>query len=780
MAHRSPASASRYAAAIITLVMLVVLFWGAVEQIQPPAPVPANAPADQFSALRALENLREIARKPRPTGSEENARVREYLLSELQRLGLSPDTQTGSVARTDPRWGGRNMGATVNNVIGRLKGAASTRPLMLVAHYDSVPSGPGASDDGSGAATLLETARALESGPRLRNDVIFLFTDGEELGLLGAQAFVNEHPWAREPGVVLNFEARGACGPSFMFETSAENGWLVRQFAGASPYPAAASFAGEVYKRLPNDTDLTIFKRAGLAGLNFAYVGCFPRYHNMGDSLENLDLRSLQQGGSDALALARRFGSLDLTKTSAPDAVYFNLGRWIVRYPENRKLPILALALLLVIVVVAIGFRHERLEWGGITAGFIGWLAGTALATTACVLLWRGLLPTHFVSRLPYGTAYNGSYYAWAFVALAVAVPAAIYAGLFRRFNVESLALGALLWWVGFAVVISVRAPEASYLLLWPLVASLIEMAYAFARRHREQQTDGVLLWTLPAVVGILLFGALPYLLIMLEGTLAIVPLVVTVSLLVGFLVPQLHILAAPWRWGPAAAAALAALALIVAGAASSGYDADHPRADSIFYTLDAATGGASWVSADRAPDPWTAQFLTGRVEKGSLDQLALGPRSVIQSPAPAVALAPPDLTTLDDITIGDSRLMRFRLSFAPAARLVWVKVDKARVTEAQVNGKKITGSGSTPVAGWLLVYAAPPPAGLLLTLEVEASSSPVLRIFEDSDGLPVLPGMSFTPRPPDLMPAPMALPLDSSTVVSKAFEHFTMSHMAM
>ena len=760
--------------------MLVVLFWGAVEQLQPPAPVPASAPPDQFSALRALEKLRTIARKPHPTGSEENARVREFLLAELKALKLSPEVETTSVARTDPRWGGRNLGATVNNVAARMKGAASTRPLMLVAHYDSVPSGPGASDDGSGVATLLETARALERGQPLRNDVIFLFTDGEELGLLGAQAFVNEHPWAHEPGVLLNIEARGACGPSFMFETSAGNGWLICQLARAAPYPAAASFADEVYKQLPNDTDLTIFKHAGLAGLNFAYVGCFPRYHTMGDSVESLDLRSLQQDGSYALTLARQFGNLDLTSTQAPDAVYFNVGRWIVRYPEAWTPVILALALLLSVVVVTLGFQRAHLKWVGMAAGFVGWLAATALAATASFLLWRALRPTHLVSRLPYGTAYNGAFYAWAFVALAVAIVAAVYGRLFRSFNVESLALGALLWWAGLAIIASLRAPAASYLLLWPLVASLAEMAYAFAERHREPDAEGILLWTLPAVVGILLVGALPYLLIMLLGTQVIVPLVVTVSLLVGFLVPQLHILAVRWRSGLAVAAALAAVVLIVAGAAHSGYDSNHPRANSIFYALDADTGRALWMSTDRVQDAWTEQFLAPSVGKGSLDQLALGRRPVIESPAPAAALPAPSLATLDDITVGDSRVMRFRLSFAPSARVIWVAVDKARVTEAQVNGKKIAGSRPLPVGEWSLVYVAPPATGLLLTLEVNASSSPVVRVFQDCEGLPALPGIAFKPRPPDLMPTPFSLPLDSSTVVSKTFEHFTMSNMAM
>lgn len=52
-----------------------------------------------------------------------------------------------------------------------------------------MPTGPGAADDASGAAILLKTARALKSETPLRNDVIFLFTDGEETGLFGAKTW---------------------------------------------------------------------------------------------------------------------------------------------------------------------------------------------------------------------------------------------------------------------------------------------------------------------------------------------------------------------------------------------------------------------------------------------------------------------------------------------------------------------------------------------------------------------------------------------------------------
>jgi hypothetical protein len=576
------AQGSAATAAVTTLVLVTALFFLAWWSAQPPSPLPSDAPADQFSAMRALDKLQVIAQAPHPLASVEHDRVREHVAEEVRSLGLDPQVQTTSVVRTDPKWYGRAVGATVSNVMARLPGTANTRPLMLVAHYDSVPSGPGASDDGSGVVTLLETLRALRSGPAPRNDVIFLFTDGEEAGLLGAQAFVNEHPWAHEPAVVLNFEARGACGPSTMFETSPGNGRLIAEFAAAAPHPVASSFFYEAYKRLPNDTDLTVFKRAGLPGLNFAYCGCFARYHTMGDNVGNLDARSLQHDGSYALTLARRFGNLDLRNTRASDAVYFNAGRWVLHYPVGWTLPLFVITLLLAAYTMVMGLRRRRLRLSAVAAGFAGWLLGTVLAAGICQLLWTALHGTRFVSLLPYGMAYNGDLFAWGFVALTVAMLAATYAFLFRRFGIEGLVLGSLLWWLLLGGLLSLTSPGASYLLVLPLIVSLAELAYAFSRRH-EPNPDSVLLWTLPAVVGILLAGGLPYMLVMLLGTLALPALVITVALLVGFLVPQLHILLRLRGWWVSGAATLAAATLFGAAMASAGYSRERQRADSIF-----------------------------------------------------------------------------------------------------------------------------------------------------------------------------------------------------
>lgn len=209
---------NRAAAAAASAFLLIVTFL-AVHQIQPPEVAPADAPRTESSAARAMEHLNVIAARPHPPGSPENDAVRDYLLNQLTAVGLDPQVQTSTMIRYESKWLGPAVAAKVHNVLARLKGTESTPPegqsrakaVMLVAHYDSVSGGPGTSDHGSGTATLLETARALKTGPPPANDVIFLFTDGEELGMLGAQAFVDEHPWAKDVGLVMNFEARGAC-----------------------------------------------------------------------------------------------------------------------------------------------------------------------------------------------------------------------------------------------------------------------------------------------------------------------------------------------------------------------------------------------------------------------------------------------------------------------------------------------------------------------------------------------------------------------------------------
>src|SRR6187401_21329 len=239
--------------AVITTAGILVLCALLVRDAsQPPAPIAATAPATEFSAERALAHVREIAQRPHPAGSADNARVRDYLIAQLRALGLEPQVQEATGVGTRYPDAGR-----IRNVLARLPGRSPGGPaVVLMAHYDGVAGGPAAGDDAAGSAAILETVRALRAGPPLAHDVIIAITDGEEAGLLGAAAFVREHPWARDVGVTLNFEARGTTGRSYMFETGPGNLDVARVLRNVRDL-SATSLSVTVYRTLPNDTDLS-------------------------------------------------------------------------------------------------------------------------------------------------------------------------------------------------------------------------------------------------------------------------------------------------------------------------------------------------------------------------------------------------------------------------------------------------------------------------------------------------------------------------------------------
>ena len=249
----------------------------------------------------------------------------------------------------------------IQNVLARLKGTGNGSAVLLVAHYDSLKESFGANDDGAAVATLLETLRTLKAGEPLKNDIIFLFTDAEELGMLGAQVFVAEHDWARDVGVVFNFEARGNSGPVMMFESSDNNGWLIGEFARAAPFPFAHSLSYEIYKLLSNDTDLTVFKEAGLVGFNFAHIDGIAHYHSPQDNLSAVDAGTIQHQGSYAVALTRHFGNVDLNQSSNQNAVYFDLfGRVLVHYSYVWVIPLTLLTGVLFVVVLILWFPKTQ------------------------------------------------------------------------------------------------------------------------------------------------------------------------------------------------------------------------------------------------------------------------------------------------------------------------------------------------------------------------------------------------------------------------------------
>ena len=263
-----------------------------------------------------MVHVRAMAERPHPSGSADHARVREYLLAQLRMLALEPEVQaTTAVGTRTP------TAAHVKNVLARLPGRVpGGKALLIVTHYDGVPASPAAGDDGAGSAALLETLRALRTGAPLEQDVIALFTDAEESGLLGAAAFVREHHWAKDVAMTTNFEARGTEGRSMMFETGAGNLDAVRVLSTLDDV-TAGSLSVTVYRMLPNDTDLSELSLLGTPALNFAFIGGVERYHTEHDDVAHLDEGSVQHHGAQMLALARAFANGPLPRPATGDTV---------------------------------------------------------------------------------------------------------------------------------------------------------------------------------------------------------------------------------------------------------------------------------------------------------------------------------------------------------------------------------------------------------------------------------------------------------------------------
>lgn len=484
----------------LALILLVVCAAIAVYLDRPPRSLSKDAPVSVFSADRAASYLAVIARAPHPINSAEHAAVRDYIVSTLQGLGFTPEIQ-----RTTDINLSRHVPGALDNIICRLKGSGTGKAVLLAGHYDSVPAGPGADDDGVAVASLLETARILRSLPQLKRDVIFLFTDGEERGLLGARAFVSEHPWAHDVGVVLNFEARGTTGPSIMFETSDNNGWLIKNFSQAAIHPVANSLSYEIYKLLPGDTDFTIFRRAGYSGLNFAYIQGFAYYHTSLDTPQNADRGSIQQHGDYMLNLARQFGNADTDDPRSSNLVYFDIfGQFLVRYGKTVAKLFLAFAIVIVASALYFGIRAKRLRAGAILGGVASAIIGIAVTILASkTIAWLVLAGRGHSSRLKEGLTYETGWYILSFCVIGLGCSMAFYFLAAKRFGAEGLAAGSFLVWMVLIIAMSIYLPGGTYLLLWPLLFSALAWLVLFVRGGTSANATNAILFlgSLPAIV---------------------------------------------------------------------------------------------------------------------------------------------------------------------------------------------------------------------------------------------------------------------------------------
>jgi hypothetical protein len=436
---------------------------------QPPAPRDAAAPADQFSAVRARVALERLLSgdTPHPIGSDANARIAARIGDELAALGYAVETQDAFACRV--AWG---ICGSVTNVLTRLPGETEGPAVLLTAHYDSVPAASGAADDMAGVAVMLEIARSLREGEPRRIPVVFLFSDGEEVALLGAEAFMAEHPRANDVGAVVNLEANGTHGQSVLFQTTGESGWLIDTFAAHAPRPVTSSAYDAIYALLPFNTDLTVYGEAGLPGLNFAFIEEHPQYHTPLDALANLSPGSLQHHGDNALAAVRALGAADLANPPSGRSVYQDVPPGVVlRWPEPWSLPLAAATAIGWAGVGVAAYRRGALAWRSLLWGLLALPLGVAgaallgLGLASLVQAATGAALPWYAHPIPLRIAIGAAATTWTVLVASV---------LARRAGFWGIFLGVWIWWAALSALVAALLPGVSPLALLPTILAAL------------------------------------------------------------------------------------------------------------------------------------------------------------------------------------------------------------------------------------------------------------------------------------------------------------------
>ena len=720
----------------------------AILGLKAPKATPATAPQNEFSAERALIHVRALSGAPHPTGSRANLAAREYVMAQLSGLGFNPQVATAIGIYNGS---GTLIAGNTHDVVARLPGTANTGAILLMAHYDSVANGPGAADDGTGVAAILEGIRALKAELPLKNDLIVLITDGEEAGLLGAEAFVASHPWMKDIALVMNFEARGNQGPSLLFETSVNNARLIKEVAQSAPYPTGSSLFYAVYKLLPNDTDFTVFRAAHARGLNFAFGGHLEAYHSWLDTADNLDPASLQHHGSYVLSLVRHFGRMDMStfEQQNGDAVFFDwYGSNLITYSERWVIPGEFTVTVLLALAIILGSRNGEVRMKRLLLAVLASL--TILLIIPVVMAIAGWLVLKFQGgRGLVGDLPANSLLLIGLVLVGAALGGAAVGKFRKHFNPAELFLAGLVLTCILSWILALLLPAGSYLLSWPLLFTVF--GFVLVRLTGRRSPRAWLLATITgAVVTILLFAPIAYLLyvFLTLNLLSIVAVGLLVGLFFNICMPVIDAAAParPWRTIvlPLLVAATVCLGI---GIMQSHPSVQHPRQDDLLYSFNADDHTAVWISPDNALDGYTSQFISATANRQPLpNYLAGSQRKVLSSPAPVLDLLPPISIIRADEQKGDIHNLLMHVQSPRDAEFIVMRFEVG----VQPVSVKISGRTMSPgpnAAGLSLLLYGMGSQGADLDLTLKAPSGVSFWVGDYSVGLP-----TTQRRPPELI----------------------------
>lgn len=721
---------------ICIVLVLVAVTWLAIADLRVPDAL-LTEDRNGISIDRAMSHVHTMATEPHPTGSERNRQVREYILNTLKSFGYAPEIQEAISIDA------YNTACYLENIIASKKGDKSSGAVLIVGHYDSVRQGPGASDNLAAVAAMLETARSLWNMPVL-NDVIFLFTDGEEIGLKGARAFVDKHPLAGDIGVVLNFEARGISGPSIMFETGGKNGALIRSLARTA-FPVAYSWSYEVYSLMRNNTDFSVFKNKGIQGLNFAFIGGgFTHYHRMLDTAENLDVRSLAHHGNYMRSLVTSLSRLDLSGIEEQNRVYFRLPGVFVHYQYRLVPPITAGITGFFILVCGVGFTRKKLKILKVLSGILSLPLLLVTASGLVYCSWRAIRLFHpqYYEVFSDG-GYSAIWYIWAFSLLTVLVCLLLLGWIAKRIGAANLFAGLLCAWCAGSVLSAFFVPGGSYMFAWPLLFGSCAL-YLLIRTSSSSPVplSTVFIQLILALPVIVLVSPVIVLIFEAMGlNLAFVTATVLTVLVLSMMVPLVEVVQGKgWEWLSGVLGGLV-IAALLGGSWFSRFDEEHPKAVNFRYHLNSDLDrGLYVVDKDSNVGDWLPMPFVGVTSEERPSRFLSEKQKVAKATAYPGSGAKSSLIAVDRGAGSNSAAYTLRLDGDVAYWGMLVRATRNSVAAAWLDGEPLrVREGQLK-----LRLQSFPPQGYTLRVEIDSTGPLVLDTMTwrglESDMVPDLP----------------------------------------
>jgi len=729
----------------------------------------------EFSTERAFNQVEIIAQKPHYVGSTNHELVANYLKLELNRIGLETSVQEGFTLND------KGLLVKSKNILARIKGTNNTKALLLLSHYDSAPHSfsKGASDDASGVATILEGVRAfLYSKHPQKNDIIILFSDAEELGLNGAALFVNQHPWAKDVGLVLNFEARGTSGPSYMLmETNKGNQALVEEFTKAKPsHPVSNSLMYSIYKMLPNDTDLTVFREQGnIQGFNFAFIDGHFNYHTQQDDIQHLNKTTLAHQGTYIMPLLKYFTNIDLNQTeSTEDNVYFNAPFSFISYPFTWVMPMTLIAFGLLVLFIFVGKVKRIITFTEIFKGFVPLLGSIIIAGLVTFLGWKLILEIYpQYSDLLNGFTYNGHAYIGAFVTLSIAICFAFYHHFSEAKTTMNHFVAPLLLWIIINAFLANSLTGAGFLIIPVYFGILLFGIFVFTQHYSLGMN---LIFSIPAlaiVAPFIVMFPIGLGLKILYGS------AVLTVLLFGLLLPIFGAFAKKGAW--IVVFFIVSISFFVYAGYNSGYEYGKAKSNSLLYVYNADNNSAVWTTYDTNLDEWTKSYLGEKNQKAvGLNTLPLTSKYnttfTYSAIAPAVDVPKPTIQFLRDSVIGNNRYLKIKIT--PNRKVNRYDIfanPKMTFYNFKANGVATSGEKTNRLereGSKILCYYVVGNEPLEMDFYINKSAVFDMDLIESSFDLMSNPLLNVKPRENWMMPTPFVL--NDAVLIQQKIKRYT------